>query len=86
MPDAEQRENADRYVDQKNQMPGKLIRQHPAEHRADHRSDDDGDRGQRKRRAALFLRKRIENDGLLGRLQAAAEKPLDGAEQKQLRE
>jgi hypothetical protein len=43
-----------------------------------------GDRGERKGPAALRRRKRVEDDGLLARLQAAAEKPLQNAKYDQL--
>src|ERR1700732_3027279 len=57
-----------------------------AERRSEHGRDDRCDRGDSKRGAAFFRRKRVENDRLLARLQAAAEEALQESKDDQLRE
>ena len=76
----------DRDVDQEDPVPGIGVGQPTADHRPDDRRDDDGDGGQRERLLSLLRRKMIQDDRLLRRLQAAAEKALQRAEQQDLPE
>ena len=57
---------------------------YPAERRPEHGRDDRGDRGDAEGRAALRRRERVEDDRLLVRLHAAAEKPLQQTEDDEL--
>ena len=83
---AQEGHDADRDVDQEDPVPGIGVGQIAADNRAQDRRDDDGDRGERERLLAFFRREMIEDDGLLGRLQSAAEEALQRAEQQELPE
>ena len=63
-------------------MPGISVGQVAAHHRPDNRRDNDGDGGERERLLPLFRREVIEDDRLLRRLQAAAEKALHRPEEQ----
>ena len=82
--DQEYREHADRNVEEEDPAPGGLVGDVAAERRAEHRRDDGGDRRDAEGRAALGRRKGVEDDGLLVRLQAAAEKALRQPEDDEL--
>lgn len=68
--------HADRHIDGEDPMPGVLVRQIAPHHGTQYRGDDGGDRRDRKRRLAFLGRECIENDRLLGRLQATTEEAL----------
>ncbi len=82
--DAERRENAHRHVEQKHPAPREVVRNPAAQRRPQHGRDDDGHRRDRERPPAFFGGKRVENDGLLVRLQPAAEEALQDAKDDQL--
>ena len=65
-------------------MPAIGVGQPTADDRPDDRCDDYGDSSQRKCLLALLRREVIEDDRLLRRLQASAEKALQGPEHQDL--
>ncbi len=65
-------------------MPGIGVGDIAADNRTEDGRDDDGDGGQRKSLLSFLWREMIEDDGLLRRLQPAAEEALHGAEQQDL--
>src|SRR5579871_2711082 len=83
---AKESTDAHRDVDQKNPMPGVVIGEITADDRPQDRSNDGGNGGDGKCLLALVWGKGVENDGLLSRLEPAAEKTLQSTEDEQLGE
>ena len=81
-----QRQQPDRDVDPEHPPPGIVVGDPAAERRADHGRDQRGQAEQRHRHALPLDREGIQQHALARRLQAAAGKPLQHAEQDQLPE
>ena len=73
-------------VDEEDPAPVEVLDEVAAERRPQHRRHDGGDGGHREGGAALGGREGVEDDGLLVRLQPAAEEALEGAEHDELPE
>ena len=74
--DQEQRQNADRQIDEENPAPGVVIRDPSAEGRSDRRRDDCGDAVEREGQTALFGRESVRQDCLGHGLKPATADPL----------
>jgi hypothetical protein len=77
--DQEQGQHANREVDQKDPVPGEVVRQPAAQDRTDGGGADDRQAVERKGLGPLFRGKRVSEHGLLGRCHPASADALDDA-------
>ena len=79
----EEREQADRHVDEKDPAPAEIVGDPAAERGPDGGRDDHGHAVNGEGHAALFAGKRVGEDGLFAGLQSAAARALQHAEEDQ---
>src|ERR1700730_1026886 len=84
-PDEKNRDNSHRQIGEEEPAPIEIVGDVTAQCRSENGRDDRCDRGDAKCGAALFRRKRVENNRLLARLQAAAEEALRESKYDELR-
>ena len=82
--DRQHRQDADRDIDKEDPAPAVVIGDPAAQRRSDNGRDNNGDRREAERLTAIFRLKVVEQHRLLHRLQAAAKKALQHAEQDDL--
>src|SRR5579863_7432063 len=78
-----QRDDADRYVDQKNPAPGDVVNDKATQGWSDHRRQNHRHPVNRERHSELIRRKSVSQDGLLTGLQSATAGALYHAEKNQ---